>query len=46
MFAVSFQSPAKATYNVRSWQDDFDEEERVTMMMQRNVHIAFVCFAF
>lgn len=22
------KSPAKATYNVRSWQDDFDEEER------------------
>ncbi|XP_062611782.1 wings apart-like protein homolog isoform X1 [Saccostrea cucullata] len=30
------KSPAKATYNVRSWQEDFDEEERVTLMMQRN----------
>lgn len=31
---------------MRSWHDDFDEEERVTMMMQKNVHIASVCFAY
>ena len=41
-----FQSPSKAVYNMRSWQDDFDEEDRVTLQIAKNVHSASVCFTY